>query len=307
MINKNFYSIIILFAGEILAFNDLWLVGDDFLHDHYYKLPQIKNDAYLARERLPYMYDFYNVSCFTPNPQSLTTNVIARLVNSFIKALNDTNKIPRIVLIIPEDDLLTYLFKQNEEFGIGTITFKVLNWISTQMTRATDAKKDDLKRVKPGAVIPTEPKFIWVKMLNRVNARSDLLALRSKFNEVLEEVLYKKDQHYIIDIVTAMADSSFYDKNNYINGEGLKRFWIEIDKLIENFDTKRCSLKPVYHAKHFDTKNNDKRKNQRLDHKWIQNNKQDNRFRMPPPPPQWRGGQDRHQNQTKKRLDFDKY
>ena len=173
----------------MLAVNDLWLVGDDFLNENYYKLPQIKNDNYLACERLPYMYDFYNLSCFTPNPQSLTSNVMVRLVNCYIKALNDSNKLPRIVLIIPDGDLLNYLYQQNKEFGISDISFDILSWITKQMVRATDAKKDDLKRKKPGSVIPTEPKFIWVKMLNRVNGRSDFLALRSKFNDVLEKVL----------------------------------------------------------------------------------------------------------------------
>ena len=164
------------------------------------------------------------------------------------------------------------------------------------MVRATDAKKDDLKRKKPGSVIPTEPKFIWVKMLNRVNGRSDFLALRSKFNDVLEEVLAQKDQHYIIDLVQVMADHSYFDMNNFINGEGAKRFWIEIDKTLENFDMKKTTLKPQIRYRRPPQK-----KPNRVPNKiWNYNNRvqNDTRYRMPPPPP-------RRNDMVKKRLDFD--
>ena len=35
--------------------------------------------------------------------------------------------------------------------------------------RILDSRKDDLRRIKPGAVEPEDPKIIWVKMINRVN------------------------------------------------------------------------------------------------------------------------------------------
>ena len=160
------------------------------------------------------------------------------------------------------------------------------------MMRAVETKKDDLKRKKPGSIIPSEPKFLWVKMLNRVNGRSEFLALRWKFNDVLDEICSQREQHYDIDIVDIMADPAYYDANNFIYNDCLKRFWTEIDRMIEKFNMKRISLKPELAKKNFFPK--------RFDRKWKQA-KGETTYKMPPPPPVYRDQQQRDQQRDQHR------
>ena len=66
---------------------------------------------------------------------SLVQSVAMCIVNALIKALGESNKIPRIVVIIPHDDLASFLLKtgdmHNDEFDL--VMHKVLNWMITSV------------------------------------------------------------------------------------------------------------------------------------------------------------------------------
>ena len=188
------------------------------------------------------MYQYYNVFCFTPNPKSVLRNVLARLVNCLIKALNNAKKMPRMIIIIPENDLVEYLSHKN--FDMKVLANKALNWVMNQMVRAVDAKIDNLRLRCPGAIVTTEPKFIWVEMFNRVTDFTKLPSVRHKYIEALQEQIRKRTRHYIIDINESMMDTSLFDMANQLNGRGTVHFWNQIDDQIKSFDYRKISLKP---------------------------------------------------------------
>ena len=97
-----------------------------------------------------HMYKYFNVTCFTSNPQSLVKNTLARFVNCLIKSLNDKSKLPRIILVIPDADLMKFIKKSADHDYENMQMFieGALNWVMNQMTRAVDAKKDNLHRRK---------------------------------------------------------------------------------------------------------------------------------------------------------------
>ena len=244
-----------MLSDPVLAASDLWFIGDAFLNEIYHTLSYLKTEANAARNtkrQMPYMYDYYNIKCFTPNPSSVLKNVMARIVNCFIKALNDHNKLPRLVIIIPDVDIL----KQINHFGFGVklLLHEAIDWILNQMQRAVEAKIDILRNKRPGAVVVNEPKFIWVKAINRLNGYSKVLALRRKFNETLEGHLAGKMNHYILDVNDKLADCNFCDQNNKLNGFGRERFWMKVDRGIELFDKRKINLRPRVHTdKSFNT------------------------------------------------------
>ena len=86
--------------------NDLWVIGDRFIHDIFYALGKLKTQASMKQKELPYMYNYFNISCFTSNPKSFERNTLARIVNCLVKALNDTVKLPRLILVVPDEDIL---------------------------------------------------------------------------------------------------------------------------------------------------------------------------------------------------------
>ena len=115
---------------------------------------------------------------------------MAQMVNCFIKALNDAVKLPRLVLILPDGDLLKHI--NYNEFGVHKLSADALRWVSTQMDRALETKKENMSRRMPGSVIAHEPKFIWVEMINRVNGFNQYLANHSKFNGAMADMVEQK-------------------------------------------------------------------------------------------------------------------
>ena len=223
--------------------SNLWLIGDEFLMDAYHALQKLQTEARSARRAEPYVYDYYNISCFTTSPNSAVRNIMSRFVNCLVKALNDAKELPRIILVIPDWDILKAI--DHETFGIKLLLDDSLNWIVSKMNKAIESKKDNMRRRKPGSVLPAQPKVIWVQMFNRITMRSQLMAHRSKFNTVLEKHLAIHMNHYIMNINSAMQDTTFFDSKNRINSYGRAQFWLEIDQQIELFDKHKLSLRPA--------------------------------------------------------------
>ena len=190
----------------------------------------------------------YNVKGYVTNPNGFgNDNVMANIINALIKGLNEENFLPKYVLVVLDIDLLWHI--NHWEGGLMALTGTVVNWITNQMIRTVEVRKDDLTKVYTGTAIDGEPLFVWVKMFNRIKQSSNnpLFAVRDKYNRAIEEILAAKRGHYIIDINNAMQDPAYFDEFNQLNPAGQRRFWIEIDRKIEKFeeDKRKYSLKPV--------------------------------------------------------------
>ena len=148
-------------------------------------------------------------------------------------------------MIMPDEDILRFIdFDRSGTrfvFG-GGITFVI-----SQITRAIDAKKDNLLRRRAGAVIANEPKVIWVKAIKKAFCTSNERFQINKFNVMLEDILADRENHFILDASDVLHSESLFSTNGALNGYGKKQFWLDIDKQIEKFEKKRISLQPVRH------------------------------------------------------------
>ena len=95
-----------LFSDSITSFFDLWMVGDTFLKDTFNTLQMNMNTAQENR-KLPkyYIQEFYNVHKYADNP-GLKDSKIAVILNQFIKALDEHQKLPRFLIVMIDKDLL---------------------------------------------------------------------------------------------------------------------------------------------------------------------------------------------------------
>ena len=98
-------------------------------------------------------------------------------------------------------------------------------------------------------------------MINRVYCHDKALAIRNKFNRMLEDILADHTGHYILDINKQMSDPAYFHGST-INMPGVVRYWSEIDNLIQQFHAHDISLRPI-----------------------KGNEVVESRYRMPPPPP----------------------
>ena len=103
------------------------------------------------------------------------------------------------------------------------------------MKKTVQIKKDDLFKKRQGVVESSEPKFLWLKMIDWVRGYHKVLTVRKKFNDAMENVLVYKRSHYILDVNLKINDASYFTDLNALNGDGRVCFWIETDQLLEQF------------------------------------------------------------------------
>ena len=226
------------FAENVAAIKDLWIIGDDFVRDTYKALPALKRRNTRNHTTGPYMMDTYNV---IPLMYQKNGNIFANLLNNLIDGLNEIHKIPRIILIMPDKSIIKGI--KHEEYGVSKILGICLNHLVKQLSESIERKKQCMELLKPGSITPGEPKFIWLKMIDRPNKKDKSLKQRDKFNAILEEELSARNHNYIMDINDKL-DIGCFDRHGYLTPRGMELTWIEIDQIIKSFDFQEISLKP---------------------------------------------------------------
>ena len=144
------------------------------------------------------------------------------------------------MIILDIDDYAGY-----GDFGVATCLKKILRYLVKEINKYVDARFEDLYRKKSGTVNKGEPRIIWVKMINRTTLKDDyIMKLRTKYNEILEEVLFEEGHTYIIELIS-LNDDKFFSSSGELLADGRIQYWKEIDHIIKEFDIKKISLLPV--------------------------------------------------------------
>ena len=99
---------------------------------------------------------------------------------------------------------------------------------------------------KPGAASGFDTSIIYVRMLKRVGSYNGRMGhitqLRNKFNDALNNAVAKTGQHILT--VNSCYSYEDFDCDGNLSSKGRKSFWLEIDELLQRFDTDKIKLWP---------------------------------------------------------------
>ena len=239
-----------LIAATVEAIYDVWFVGDDFMRQSMNTLPTWRSQA--AGDKnfpQPYVYDYYNVFFYTQRKCASNMHVISRITNSLIEGFNHRARLPRFIIVLLDKDLI----EDVNQFEYGTVDEyrKNLAWLMRQINMLVRRRRLDLMDKKPGAVYNSDPKVIFVRMIKRVayynkgHRMEKVCSFRTKFNDILEEVVAEFDYHIMS--IHACCTEDCFDPQGKLTYKGKNRYWQEMDELIENFDKKKIALMPKTH------------------------------------------------------------
>ena len=93
----------------------------------------MKSDATIQRKDRPYLYQHYSVLPYYQTSSGNAQGTMHKLVNSLIEALNENNKLPEYILLIPDRDLVLQIV--NFVPGIVFIMEQMMRWIGKQFDR----------------------------------------------------------------------------------------------------------------------------------------------------------------------------
>ena len=245
---------VLIISDAIEAICDIWILGDEVFREIFTTFSDLRDKPRSSRSRsneeksvnkeeIPYIYDTYNVNSIWPNPLSPIKSVLARILNCFITAMNEnrSRQLPRVIIVIPDCDIVKNIHHYN--FGVSYILGRAIRWITSQMERLIKAKKEAMKKRRAGSICASDPKIIWVKMFERP-IRAEYMAIRSKFNALLEESLCSRIQSYIMSPEVSAYD---FDRFGNFTEKGKVKFWKGIDRQLREFDagSDKFDPKPV--------------------------------------------------------------
>ena len=132
-----FYNFILL--DTVRGYDKIWIIGDQFMSESY---AQYFQNAFGDNGKINYMRAHYDVTGFCQASNGLNNNYISRIRNALAKGMNDQVILPRAVLLIFEEDLITSV--NHKKPGISTLMGRLIEWLANQMHRMIVSHKEKL-------------------------------------------------------------------------------------------------------------------------------------------------------------------
>ena len=233
-----------MLTGKVHAVRDIWLIGDSFLAEIHPVLNEMSREKDDAESSVPYMYKFFNVSCFVTNPLCVERSKLTRILNALIEALNQCKTLPRLIVMLPDTDLIEQIDLVNP--GKCQIMGACFDWLLNNAEKVISAKKEGFRQIRLGAVLPNEPKLVWVCPLTRNEFATEAFVAAIEFlNNIMEDVLAAHRNNYIICINARMDETHYFTSHGDLSGHGKVKFWRSLDRAIEQFNKHEVSLRPI--------------------------------------------------------------
>ena len=212
------------------ALNDIWFVGDRQLTWAFPFLQQLKEEARSDRE-VPSVYSKFDVYTYGSDLISEIRNPLTRLHNNLIKALDERVKLPKIVVVWLDLELMNV--QQTDED-----VHKLVKWILTEFTRAMEGSKDALP---DKAYDPQYPQSLFMKALPKyvkANQAGIIKARRRKFNRVLERCAAKFSRCHVLNVDWIYTSNLLFFNNitGQLSQTGFKAAWLQLDTLVRRLD-----------------------------------------------------------------------
>ena len=112
-----------------------------------------------------------------------------------------------------------------------------MDWITKQLDRAVEIRKDYLRVKSIRSILANEPKFLWIHALGRLKSREEATS-KYKFNTEMEEMLSCKTGHYVMDVQQALSNITDFTQMGNLSGIGKICFWNEINRQLQLFEFK---------------------------------------------------------------------
>ena len=216
----------IVLSEDVKAIKDCWIVGDEFLSDTFTALQEFKAENAVK----PHIYEQYNMMPFFQSPLKPHPRVV-KVLNSFIEGLNSTPKLPKYVLLIPDQDLI--VGAKHLDYGVIHIIEEQIKWLFKQLNKVIARRREDLQLKRAGAILKSthKPRLIWVSMINRPFATQlfpkKVMGLRYRFNALLKKYIEHERYMYFLRVFIPTHNVCNFTVDGQLSAEEriLARHW----------------------------------------------------------------------------------
>ena len=224
-----------LFTEPVKGYERIWVIGDDFMAKSYAEHFQNAFDEKdMDYNNAGFLKSHYDVTgfCRPLGTNSLVnSNVIGRVRNQIVKAINLQVTFPKAIIIVLDCDLLKVANHYTD--GFTAIIDEMLAWLSVEIHRIILAHKEKL---------PTKarkykyPHVFWVAPVHHNNFTNDENYFVRRFNTCLFSVTDKYQEMSTMMLNTWDPHDGTLVSNSVFTSEGLKKYWNCIDAAFQKWD-----------------------------------------------------------------------
>ena len=166
------------FTGKIPALEEVWCVGDIFLSFAAGHATSLANEFDAQKCKQMYIFNRYDVKSMT-TPLLNTNYVLVRLQNALANHLNNTVKLPRLLIVILDKDFI--------KLGDATYSDMAVRELVSSLFTTIQERKEQLQKK---CIRSSEPKFIFVKPTPKyslIDIGDEYKNMKRSFNKTLEK------------------------------------------------------------------------------------------------------------------------
>ena len=224
----------------IAGYEKIWFFGDNFAFNtfakYYQQVPLDRYDGYIRNH--------YEVTGFMNSKYaSQQRSMLARMRNLLPNAISNQPLLPKMVVIVPDDDLIRFM--RHRKCGISNLNFqRVINWLMNEYERTLLAYKEKLHSKLKKVYYPY---FIWIEA--PLHSEFDNNRDREIFNAALKEVSLLHEDVAVLELkkIWTYDNRNLYLANSdRFTVQGLHTYWEAVDRTVKYADTtilKKAALK----------------------------------------------------------------
>ena len=232
----------------IKGLDSLWIVGDEFCSQTC--LPFFMNitsddDSY-AKENFEtsifFGTDYMTTSSFEHNAN--IKNRIARVHNSVVRAIRSKGTLPKLLIIVLEDDIINFL--NYNDYGVTEMYGRVIEFLSREINESIQEFKQRYLPTKSKR--DSIPQLVWILPTLHRNYRNS--NLRRKFANEMEKILPLFPDNTVLrlkQIWDPESNTMVSSFNNALTACGKRFLWKAVDRTIRYADFILFKEKEMYH------------------------------------------------------------
>ena len=164
----------------------------------------------------------------TKNFSNLNPSLMGRLRNSLVNGIKDQKTLPKMVVIIPDQDIIDMFLHKND---ISSYTWgKIIYWLMSEYNKIIQSYKEFLPEK---AKRKNHPQFVWIEPPQHRNFRNN--NLREKFSNCLRTMAKLCDNTSVLalkKIWDPVEPGYFVESNSScLSSLGFKKYWEAIDHM----------------------------------------------------------------------------
>ena len=216
-------------TDKVRGLEKIWIIGDDFCErtfDEYYRHTALSTEP----NRTFAFTNFEVRDFFSSEYTSHNRSPAGRIINKFILALNEHNTLPKLIVVVMDDNL----FDNIKEHFAASVK-KLLSWLMKEFDKAIHIYKDYLP-IK--AKSEFTPHFLWITPPTHIYFKNN------HKREIVSDHLIKETKVYQYMSALRMVKVWEHDNPNLFNyhscrftAEGLATYWLSVESAIRYWNT----------------------------------------------------------------------